>query len=246
MAELKIIGRRSVLEAIEAGIEIKRLYHTPGSHGKSMQAILDFARQQRVAITVLSKPDMERMARGQNHQGVIALIVKPPLVSLEALITDLAQKNQPAVALLDGIEDPHNLGAILRVADAAGVGGVIIPKRRSAGLTPGSIKASAGAAYHVPVAEVPNLSRAIEKLQAQGYWIVGADMAGDRYVWEMDFDQPVGFVLGREGEGLHRTVKEKCDFLVRLPMLGKMASLNVSTAAAMLFYERVRQRLCEK
>ncbi|MFQ5632132.1 MAG: 23S rRNA (guanosine(2251)-2'-O)-methyltransferase RlmB [bacterium] len=242
MPELKILGRKPVIEALEAKLPIKKIFLATGNEGKIIAKIQALAAKQKIRSTTLNRNNLQRMAGSDNHQGVVAVMDALPTLSLEALLDKVASKNAPVLALLDGVEDPRNFGAILRVADGAGIDGVIIPERRSASLTPGAIKTSAGAAFHVPVAEVTNLSRAIETLKKNRFWIAGMDMAAGKTPWEIDFNIPVTIVLGSEGKGMRRLIREKCDFLVSLPMHGKVESLNVSTAAAAIFYEVVRQR----
>ena len=242
MNELKIIGRKPVIEAFEAGLPIKKIYLAAGVSGGVIQKILACAERKKVRCTTLNRNALQRMAGPENHQGIIATMDALPALTLDELIAKASQRTNPAFALLDGIEDPRNVGAILRAADGSGIDGVIIPERRSAGLTPGAIKSSAGAAFHVPVAEVTNLARAIDALKAHNFWIVGTDMAAEHTPWQLDLKMPLAIVLGSEGKGMRRLVREKCDFLVKLPMLGKVESLNVAATAAVLFYEIVRQR----
>lgn len=241
MKLIKIIGRQPVLEALNAGLPIKRIYLKPGMEGKMIRHLHELIERRGIPVTILKKQDLDQMAAAPGHQGIVAVMKSPPEWSLETLIEKTREQRSAALALLDGIEDPQNLGAILRVAEGTGISGIVLPKRRSVALTPGAIKASAGAAFHLPVAEVTNLVRAMRTLKTRGFWLVGADVQGDRFPWQVDMQGAVGFVLGREGAGLHRLVREQCDYLVKIPMLGKIASLNVATAAAMLFYERVRQ-----
>lgn len=242
MPELKIFGRKPVFEALEANLPIKKIFLAAGAEGKAIAKIQALVTKQKIHCTILNRTDFQRLAGPENHQGIVAVMDALPTLSLQALLDNVVSKSAPVLALLDSVEDPRNLGAILRVADGAGVDGVIIPQRRSASLTPGAIKTSAGAAFHVPVAEVTNLSRAIEALKKNRFWIAGMDMAGDKRPWEIDFNLPVAIVLGSESKGMRRLIREKCDFLVSLPMHGKVESLNVSTAAAAIFYEIVRQR----
>lgn len=242
MANYKIFGRKPVLEALTAGVPLKRVYVKAGAQGPAIQELLNRLEARHIPVTFLKKFDLDQMAGGQHHQGVLAVMEKIQPAALEDVLALSDKESRPAVALLDGIEDPQNFGAILRVAEATGIRAVIYPRRRSAGLSPGVVKASAGAVFHLTVAEVTNLARSMDALKEAGFWMVGADMAGDRLPWEVDLSMPVGFVLGSEGQGLHRLIREKCDFHVRIPMPGKIQSLNVTTAAAMLFYERLRQR----
>lgn len=242
MGDLKIIGKKPVLEALEAQLPLKRIYFAAGVSGTAIEKIAAAAEQRHIGTTVLSRGDLQRVAGPEKHQGVVAVMDALPTFGLSELLERIATKQAPALALLDGVEDPHNLGAILRVADGAGIDGVVIPGRRSARLSPGAIKASAGAAFHVPVAKVNNLARTIDTLKDHRFWIVGTDQHAEKNYWEVDLAMPVAFVLGSEGKGMRRLVREKCDFLVRLPMAGKIDSLNVATTAAVLFYELVRQK----
>lgn len=242
MEQLKIAGRKPVREALEARLPLKTIFLAPGAGGKIIERITRLAEKARVPVKTIPRANVQRMAGGENDQGIIAVMDAIPTLDLHDLLAQVASKPAPAFALLDGVEDPHNFGAVLRVADAAGLDGVVVPRRRSASLTPGTLKASAGAAFHVPVAEVGNLARAIETLKKHKFWLVGADQGAAPLPWEIELhNAPVAFVLGSEARGLHRIIREKCDFLVALPMLGRVESLNVSTAAAALFYERVRQ-----
>ncbi len=240
--QLRIIGRKPVLEAMQAGLPLQTIYIAAGSKDNMPDKLLKTAEKARIRIKYLDKNALQRMAGGQNHQGIIAEMQAIATLEIDEFLRSLDMSKAPAIAILDGIEDTRNLGAILRVADGAGLAGVVIPRRRSASLTPGAIKTSAGAAFHIPVVEVANLNRAMKRLQDEGFWLIGADMQGEKRIWEHDLRGPVGFVLGREGKGLHRLIREKCDFLVSIPMLGKVDSLNVATAAAVMFYELVRQR----
>jgi len=241
MAELKIIGRQPLLEAFAAKLPVKRVYLLPNMQGESLRKIEAWIERRRVPVTYLKRSDLEKLAGEPGHQGVVALVAMPRALSLPELLALMESRPHKALALLDGIEDPRNLGAILRSANAAGIGGIVLPARRSVSLTPAAVKTSAGAALHTPVVTVTNLARAMEEMKGNGYWFVGADMQGKKTPWEIDLTMPVGFVLGREGKGLHRLVREKCDFLVSLPMRGDVESLNVSAAATVLFYEWVRQ-----
>lgn len=241
MSEIKILGRRPSFEALESDLPISKILLSDSAERQFARKILQHAQAKNISVERVNKGQLNRQSGGENHQGIILYLQGPAGIDLDVLLSRLENKKYPALALLDGIEDPHNFGAILRVADGAGIDGVIIPKRRSAKLSPGTIKASAGAALHMPVAEVPNLARAMETLKQKGFWLIGADMAGTTPLWQFDFNSPTAFVLGREGQGLHRLIREKCDFLTALPMQGKVNSLNVATAAAVFFYERVRQ-----
>jgi 23S rRNA (guanosine2251-2'-O)-methyltransferase len=242
MPEMKIIGRKPVLEALAANLPIKKIYLAAGAEGKIIANIQATAAKRHIHFTVLNRFDLQRMAGQENHQGIMAVMDALPTLTLEALLEKISGKKNPALAILDGVEDPRNFGAILRVADGAGIDGVVIPQRRSASLTPGAIKTSAGAAFHIPVVEVTNLARAIDTLKDNRFWIIGTDLRGEKHPWDIDFKMPVAIILGSEEKGMRRLVRDKCDFLVKLPMHGKVQSLNVATAAAVLFYEIVRQR----
>ncbi len=241
MPDIKITGRRPVIEALEAKLPLKEVFIAAGSEGRIIEKIEALARKNRVSLRKIRREHFQRMA-DQNSQGVCAFMRPLPTKDIDALLASLEDVKNPALALLDGIEDPRNLGAILRVADGAGVDSVLIPTRRSASLTPGAIKTSAGAAFHVPVTEVASIARAIDRLKKNGFVIVGTDSGQDDKPWDVDLNRPVAFVFGKEGKGMSSFIRGKCDVLVSLPMLGKIDSLNVSTAAAAFFYEMARQR----
>lgn len=238
-----IIGRNPVLEALRAEREMNKIWVSESARRGQMSELLRLAKQSGAPIQFVPKQRLNKLAGTTNHQGVIASVSAYRYATLD----DLFQKaesagEKPFFLLLDEIEDPQNLGSILRTSDATGVHGVIIPKRRSAGLTEAAAKASAGAIEHVPVARVTNLSQTMEELKARGIWFVGADMEGSQDYRKVDYDLPVALVIGNEGQGISRLIKKKCDFLVRLPMKGKVASLNASVAAAVFMYEVFRKR----
>jgi 23S rRNA (guanosine2251-2'-O)-methyltransferase len=194
-----------------------------------------------VAVRFLGRPELDRMAGNNAHQGVVAVTSAKQYNDLDDVIA--AKRGQYSLlVVLDGIEDPHNLGAILRTADAAGADGVVIPERRAVGVTPTVTKASAGASEHLPIAKVTNIARTVEELKDRNLWIVGLDERGTQTYDSIDYNMDCAIVLGAEGKGVHELVRKKCDFLVSIPMLGKVASLNVSVAAAVVLYEIVRQR----
>ncbi len=240
---MKIFGRQPVLEALLTKLPIQKIFLAHGAKGPAFAEIFHLAEEQRVPLQSLERRELDRLAGTDKHQGVAALLQPLRFVTWQSML-ERARTNseKPALALLDGVEDPRNLGAILRVADGAGMHGVVLTKRRSAEVTPAAIKTSAGAAFHIPMAQVSNLATTMEEMKNSGLWLVGCDANGDRNFDELQADMPLGVVLGGEGKGLHRLVREKCDFLVRIPMRGKVASLNVATAAAVIFYEIVRQR----
>lgn len=232
-----IYGINPVLEALRAGrVTVLRV----SDRGGRLREVTALARDRGVRITRVPGGVLDREARGGVHQGVVAEIEEQPLWDVEALVR--AARGVPLLVVLDGIEDPHNLGAILRTADAAGADGVVIQSRRAAALGGAAAKASAGAVAHVRIAEVVNIARAIEELKGAGVWVVGlaggADMSYDR----VDFTVPSAIVVGAEGAGLRRLVRERCDFLASIPMRGQVGSLNVSVAAGVALFEAVRQR----
>ena len=235
-----IIGRNPVREALRSGMPIDTVYISQGSGG--LGEIIALAKEQGAVVKMTDDRKLSQLSEGGVHQGVAALGAAASYVGLDDLLTISAEKGtKPFLIICDEIEDPHNLGAIIRTAETAGADGVIIPKRRSASLNPTVYKTSAGAASWLPVARVPNLGAAIDRLKKEGIWIYGTDMNGSFYT-ETNFDGGVALVIGSEGAGMSRLVREKCDFLVKLPMLGKITSLNASVAAGIFMYEVVRQR----
>jgi len=243
----KLTGIHAVREALAARRPVQSVLIARGRHGDRLEEIVRLARRNGVSVRFEERPQVDRAAGTRDHQGVIALIAAETSVSLEAL---LAGEGSPArsglLVLLDGVEDPQNLGAVIRTALAAGAGGVVIPERRAAGLTEAAVRASAGAAAHLRVARVTNLARAMEEIKAVGYWLVGLDeRAGSRHT-DIDLSGPIALVLGGEGKGLHQLVKDRCDFLVSIPTSGPVRSLNVSVAAGVVLFEVVRQRAAKR
>lgn len=238
-----IAGRHPVREALKAGKPLHRILLKRGVEPRLVQEMHALARSAGVPVQVVDGRRLDILAAGLNHQGVVALGLARGYQTLDELLEQVARSGRAGLLLLlDGIQDPHNLGSLLRSCDAAGAHGVVVPQRRSVGLTAAVARASAGAVEHVPVARVVNLARAMEDLKDAGFWLVGADMDGDQLPWEVDLTGPVGLVIGGEGEGISRLVKKRCDYLVRLPMRGKVASLNAGVAGALLLFEAVRQR----
>ncbi|MBQ8080116.1 MAG: 23S rRNA (guanosine(2251)-2'-O)-methyltransferase RlmB [Oscillospiraceae bacterium] len=238
--EGRIIGRNPVREALRSGQPIDTVYISQSSGG--LGEIVALAKEAGAVIKTVTDQKLSQMAEGGAHQGVIAFGACAQYVSVEDLLEVSRRKGtKPFLIICDEIEDPHNLGAIIRTAETAGADGIIIPKRRSAMLTPTVYKTSAGAASWLPVARVPNIGAAIDRLKKEGVWIYGTDMNGSLYT-ETQFDGALALVIGSEGNGMSRLVREKCDFLVRLPMHGKITSLNASVAAGIFMYEVVRQR----
>ena len=210
-------------------------------HDLRLQRVVDECRRQGVAVRFVSRPELDQMAGNNAHQGVVAVTSGKQYNDLDDVVA--AKRGQfSLIVVLDGVEDPHNLGAILRTADAAGADGVVIPERRAAGVTPTVTKASAGASEHLPTAKVTNIGRTLEELKSKNLWIVGLDERAAQNYDSLDYKMDCAIVLGAEGKGLHELVRKKCDFLISIPMLGKVPSLNVSVAAGVMLYEVVRQR----
>jgi 23S rRNA (guanosine2251-2'-O)-methyltransferase len=210
-------------------------------HDLRLQRVVDECRRQGVAVRFVPRPELDRMAGNNAHQGVVAVTSGKQYNDLDDVVA--AKRGQfSLIVVLDGVEDPHNLGAILRTADAAGADGVVIPERRAAGVTPTVTKASAGASEHLPIAKVTNIGRTLEELKSKNLWIVGLDERVPQNYDSLDYKMDCAIVLGAEGKGLHELVRKKCDFLISIPMLGKVPSLNVSVAAGVMLYEIVRQR----
>ncbi|RIX47911.1 23S rRNA (guanosine(2251)-2'-O)-methyltransferase RlmB [Paenibacillus nanensis] len=238
-----IAGKHPVLEALRSGREINKIWIAEGAQKSLSQPITTEAKKQGIVVQFVDKRKLDSMAPGITHQGVIAQAAAFAYVEVEDILNAAQSINEtPFILLLDEIEDPHNLGSILRTAECTGVHGVVIPKRRSAGLTATVLKTSAGAAEHVPVARVTNLAQTIDRLKEAGVWVAGTDVSAKQDVFKTKFDMPLAIVIGNESKGMGRLIKEKCDFLVKLPMLGQLNSLNASVAAGVLMYEVVRQR----
>lgn len=240
----RLIGIHAVREALVAGRPLERIVLARGRHGNRFEELVDLARQRGVSVRFEDRAQLDRLAGSGQHQGVVALTAPKQAADLGDLIARGAAREigKGFLVLLDGVEDPHNLGAIVRTALAAGADGVVIPERRAAGLTETVARVSAGALAHVPVARVKNLARAMEELKEVGYWLVGLDERAEKRYTEIDFTGPVGIVLGSEGEGLHELTRKRCDFLVSLPTTGPVRALNVSVAAGIVLFEVVRQR----
>ena len=244
--ELTIEGRNAVTEAFRSGKTIDKLFVLDGCQDGPVRTILREAKKHDTIINFVAKERLDQMSETGKHQGVIAIAAAYEYAEVEDILALAAEKGEaPFIFLLDNIEDPHNLGAIVRTANLAGAHGVIIPKRRAVGLTATVARTSAGALNYTPVAKVTNLSKTIEELKKQGMWFVCADMGGES-MYRLNLTGPIGMVIGNEGEGVSRLVKEKCDYVASIPMKGDIDSLNASVAAGVLDYEIVRQRLGEK
>ncbi|NCU17571.1 23S rRNA (guanosine(2251)-2'-O)-methyltransferase RlmB [Pallidibacillus pasinlerensis] len=237
-----VIGKSPVLEAINTDRDINKIWIGEGSQKGAMQPIIKAAKEKKIIVQFVPKKKLDEMVQG-NHQGVIAQVAAYKYYELDELFKRAEERNEePFFLILDEIEDPHNLGSIMRTADASGVHGIIIPKRRSVGLTPTVAKTSTGAIEHIPVVRVTNIARTIDELKEKGVWIAGTDAKGTMDFREIDGTMPLALIIGSEGKGIGRLHKEKCDFLLRLPMRGHVTSLNASVAAALLMYEIYRKR----
>ncbi|MFD2681018.1 23S rRNA (guanosine(2251)-2'-O)-methyltransferase RlmB [Bacillus seohaeanensis] len=237
-----IAGRNPVIEALKSEREINKIWIAEGSQKGSMLQIIKLAKQSNVLVQYVPKQKIEQMV-SDNHQGVVAAVAAYEYAELDDLFRKAEKKGEdPFFLVLDELEDPHNLGSIMRTADAAGAHGIIIPKRRAVGLTQTVAKASTGAIEHIPVARVTNLSRTIDELKERGLWVAGTDAKGDQDFRQLDGTLPICLVIGSEGKGMSRLLRDKCDFLVQLPMIGHVTSLNASVAASILMYEVYRKR----
>ena len=236
-----IAGKNPVLEALRAGREINKLWIAEGVKKTGIQELIDLAKERGVLVQFVPKQKVDKLA--DNHQGIVASVAAYQYAEIEDLFNAAQAKNEdPFFLILDELEDPHNLGSIMRTADAIGVHGIIIPKRRAVGLTAVVAKASTGAIEHVPVVRVTNLAQTVDELKERGIWIAGTDAKGSADYRKMDATLPLAIIIGSEGKGMARLLKEKCDFLYHLPMVGHVTSLNASVAAALLMYEVYRKR----
>ncbi len=238
-----IEGRNAVIEALRAGRSIDKIYLAKGETDRTLGRIASKARAQGVVVVETDRRKLDALSATKAHQGVVAVAAVKDYCTVADILRAAEEKGEPPfVIVCDEISDPQNLGAVLRSAECAGAHGVIIPKRRSAGITGVVEKVSAGAAEYVPVARVPNLSAALRELKEHGLWVYGSAAGAERSLWETDFTGPVCLVIGSEGDGMGRLVAENCDFLVGIPMRGRLDSLNAATAAGVLMYEVLRQR----
>lgn len=239
----KIEGRNTVIEALRAGVGIDKVFIAKGDTDKTLRHIASTAREAGAVVSEVDRRKLDHMSVTHSHQGVIAMVASAEYVSVDDIL-DIAESKgeKPLIVLCDGISDPHNLGAIIRTCEAVGAHGVVIPKRRSAGLSAIVAKTSGGAVFHTAVARVANLSAAIKELKARGVWVVGAAADAEATIWESDFTVPTAFVVGSEGSGIGRLVGETCDYKAKIPMEGKLSSLNASVSAAIFLFEAKRQR----
>jgi len=242
----RLEGRNPVIEALKSGRSINRIYVAKGEKEGSINQIIAMARQKHIIIQEVDRAKLDNMSLSNSHQGVIALTAVKDYVEVDDILERAAESGRPPfIIILDEITDSHNLGSILRTANAVGAHGVIIPKRRAVGLTAVVSKASAGAVEYVPVARVTNIVQTIEKLKKENIWVAGTDSTGDKTYFESDLTGPIALVIGSEGEGMGKLVRESCDFVVSIPMMGQISSLNASVAAAVVMYEILRQRIAK-
>lgn len=239
----QVEGRNAVLELLESGRDINKILVAKGEKHGSIYKILTMAKERKVIITEVERNKLNQIAQTPNHQGVIAIVPPFNYCDVEDILELAKQKNErPFILILDGIEDPHNLGSIIRTAETAGVHGVIIPKRRAASVNSTVSKVSAGAVEYMKIARVNNINETMRYLKEQGIWICGTDMDTEVIYTKQDYRMPLAIVIGSEGFGMSRLVKENCDFLVKIPMKGKITSLNASVSAGIIMYEVLRQR----
>jgi len=239
----RLTGIHAVREALEAGSVFDRIVIAKGRQDNRVEQIVQLARGRGIAVRFEDRGQLDRLANSRDHQGVVAIAAARAAATLEDILESANQSKQHGlIVLLDGVEDPHNLGAIVRTALAAGAHGVVIPERRAAGLTDTVARVSAGALAHLPIAKVTNLVRTMEELKEAGYWLVGLDETAEKSYAEVDYTSPTGVVMGSEGNGLHELTRKRCDFVVSLPTTGPVKSLNVSVATGVVLFEAVRQR----
>ena len=239
-----LVGRNAVTEALKSGRGINKLWIASGDREGSVAEIAALAKERGIVVQYVERAKIEALAGGHRHQGVLAYVAPVPYAELEDILKAAEAKGEaPFLVLLDELEDPHNLGALLRTADATGVHGILIPKRRSVSLNATVAKTSAGAVEYVPVARIGNIAQTLKKLKEKGFWVAGADMDGEKAYYEADLTGPLVLVVGSEGKGMSRLT---CDFIVRMPMVGRINSLNASVAGSILMYESMRQRLQKK
>ena len=242
--EDQVEGRNAVIELVESGRDINKIFILEGERHGSINKIIAMAKERKIVLTMVNKTKLNQMAQTENNQGVIAIVPPFDYCEVEDILENAKQREEkPFILILDGIEDPHNLGSIIRTAETAGVHGIIIPKRRSASVNSTVSKVSAGAVEHMKIARVNNINETIRYLKENDVWICGTDMDAKKYYYQEDYKGPIAIVIGSEGFGMSRLVKENCDFLVKIPMKGKITSLNASVSAGIVIYEAVKQRI---
>lgn len=238
-----IVGRNPVIEALKSNRKVEKIFVLDSELKGSIKKIIGIAKEKKIVIQYVDKKRLDQISEGSVHQGVAALVSPYSYCSIDDILRKAKKlKEEPFLVILDEIEDPHNLGAIIRSAEGAGAHGVIIPKRRSASVNQTVVKTSAGATEHMLISKVTNITDAILELKDKGLWIYGTDMSGEKFYFEEDLKGPVAIVIGNEGKGITRLVKENCDFLLKIPMKGNISSLNAANAASILLYEVVRQK----
>jgi 23S rRNA (guanosine2251-2'-O)-methyltransferase len=242
----RLTGIHAVREALEAGRAFDRIVIAKGRQDTRVEEIVQLARARNISLRFEDRSQLDRLADSKDHQGIVGLVASRTAGTLDEILAaanaGVGRGEKGLIVLLDGVEDPHNLGAVIRTSLAAGAHGVVIPERRAAGLTDTVARASAGALAHLQVAKVTNLVRTMEELKEAGYWLVGLDERGDKNYTEVNYTSPTGIVLGGEGKGLHELTRKRCDFVVSLPTAGPVRSLNVSVAAGVVLFEALRQR----
>ena len=242
----QIEGRNAVLELLESGKDINKIYITKGEKHGSITKIIAKAKERKIVTVEVEREKINQMAQTENAQGVIAIVPPFDYCEVEDILNEAKSKNEKAfILILDGIEDPHNLGSIIRTAETAGVHGIIIPKRRAVSVNSTVNKASAGAVEHMKIARVTNITDAIDELKRVGLWICGTDINAEKYYYNQDLTGPLGIVIGNEGKGISEKVKKNCDFNVKIPMKGKITSLNASVSTGIIVYESVKQRIAQ-
>ena len=245
--EDQVEGRNSVFELLESGKDINKIFISKGEKHGSINKIIGMANQRKIIMVEKDKRQMNEIAETENYQGVIAIVPPYEYSEIEDILVEAKNRNEdPFIVILDGIEDPHNLGSIIRTAETAGVHGIIIPKRRAVQVNSTVNKVSAGGTQYIKIARVTNISETIEKLKKQGLWICGTDINTEKYYYNQELTGPIGIVIGNEGNGISEKVKKKCDFLVKIPMKGKVSSLNASVSTGIILYEIVKQKLLKK
>ena len=239
----QVEGRNAVLELLESGRDINKIYISEGERHGSINKIIAIAKERKIIINEIGKAKLNQMAQTENNQGVIAIVPPFDYCDIDDILEVAKEREEkPFILILDGIEDPHNLGAIMRTADATGIDGIIIPKNRSVSLNQTVAKVSTGAIEYVKVSQVTNLVQTIKKLKSEGFWVIGLDMKGSIDYRKQDYKGKIAVVIGSEGFGISRLVKENCDFFVNIPMIGHITSLNASVSASIIFYEILRNR----
>lgn len=240
----QVEGRNAVLELLESGKDINKIFVSRGERHGSINKIIAIAKERRIIIVEKDKKQMDEMAQNENYQGVIAIVPPFEYCEIEDILEVAKERNEePFILILDGIEDPHNLGSIIRTAETAGVHGVIIPKHRAASVNSTVNKVSAGAVQHMKITRVTNISDCINELKDKGLWICGTDISTSKYYYNQDYRGAIGIVIGNEGKGMSEKVKKNCDFLVKIPMKGKVTSLNASVSTGIVIYEAMKQRM---